>query len=717
MSAIDLSRLLPVVYRLRDAERHGPLVALLELIDEQAELIRDDIEGLWDDMFIETSRSWVIPYIGDLVANVPLHPVVRGPRADVARTIYYRRRKGVEPMLEELAGDVTGWGAHVVATFELLGWSQNLNHVRLQRAPESPFPGHIYPPAVDRVGPVNLRTLDAVNRIAGPFEWTTHTVDVRRMANGVGRYGIKKVAFFLWRLQAFPLVKATAHRVATADPLRYTFSSLGNPAPLFTAAEPVPKSTELAGELNVRGPIRPMAFYGEPDLWYGPGKSFSIAGVPVGDLICKDLGAWAAPPANKVAVDVSRGRIMFGTGKSPAADPVVDYRYGFSGELGGGPYKRERRRETPAGEPPLPLPRGQVDPVGDPDGWSDAAPLLVAKSGAPFTSLSAALTAWITAPVSAAGRVIIQIEDSATYVLPAGLTIPATTAGRELRIQAKNGERPTLVGDVAVAGTQLSHLTLDGLLISGQLALQGELVDLEIRHCTLVPGNTLGVDGDPLQPTTASLLGTTTTGRQAITIERSILGPIRLPADQHELAISDSIVDAPAGGANRIAIAAPGGGNNPGPGPETSIVGSTVFGRVNVRALTLGSDSIFFAGPLLCERRQVGCLRFSYLDTESSTAPRRYRCQPDLAIQNAPPADKALVELRVQPWFTSVRYGEPGYAQLARSGPCEIATGAEDGSEMGAFSFLRQPQREANLRLRLDEYLPFGLEPGLVHVT
>ena len=34
---------------------------------------------------------------------------------------------------------------------------------------------------------------------------------------------------------------------------------------------------------------------------------------------------------------------------------------------------------------------------------------------------------------------------------------------------------------------------------------------------------------------------------------------------------------------------------------------------------------------------------------------------------------------------------------------------------MGAFSHLKQPQR--NLRLRLGEYLPFGLEPGLIYVT
>jgi hypothetical protein len=36
---------------------------------------------------------------------------------------------------------------------------------------------------------------------------------------------------------------------------------------------------------------------------------------------------------------------------------------------------------------------------------------------------------------------------------------------------------------------------------------------------------------------------------------------------------------------------------------------------------------------------------------------------------------------------------------------------------MGAFSSLKQPQREANLRLALDEYLRSGLDAGIFFVT
>lgn len=154
-----LFELLPAVHRIADAENGGQLQALLALINRQADDVGADVRQLWDDFFVETSQRWVVPYIGDLVGNIPLiDPDVRaaaataeslfadlfGPdlavrspvrtRADVARTIHYRRRKGTPAMLEELAGDVTGWGAKVVEFFQLLDWNQHLEHLRLECA-------------------------------------------------------------------------------------------------------------------------------------------------------------------------------------------------------------------------------------------------------------------------------------------------------------------------------------------------------------------------------------------------------------------------------------------------------------------------------------------------------------------------------------------------------------------------------------------------------
>jgi len=64
-----------------------------------------------------------------------------------------------------------------------------------------------------------------------------------------------------------------------------------------------------------------------------------------------------------------------------------------------------------------------------------------------------------------------------------------------------------------------------------------------------------------------------------------------------------------------------------------------------------------------------------------------------------------------------VGYGDAAYCQLSLRCAPEIRTGADDGAEMGAFHDLLQVQRRAHLRLRLDEYLRFGLEAGIMDAT
>ena len=71
----------------------------------------------------------------------------------------------------------------------------------------------------------------------------------------------------------------------------------------------------------------------------------------------------------------------------------------------------------------------------------------------------------------------------------------------------------------------------------------------------------------------------------------------------------------------------------------------------------------------------------------------------------------------VCPQFTARRYGRPGYAQLAETCAEEIKRGADDESEMGVFHDLFQPQREANLRARLEEYTPAGMDAGIIFVS
>jgi hypothetical protein len=176
--------------------------------------------------------------------------------------------------------------------------------------------------------------------------------------------------------------------------------------------------------------------------------------------------------------------------------------------------------------------------------------------------------------------------------------------------------------------------------------------------------------------------------------------------------------------AGRPALAGDGLGVQP--GPKTTLERVTMLGSTHIRELALASETIF-SEPVVAQRRQRGCTRFCYVPA-GSRVPRRYRCQPDVAlvqfaenrnttVDALTGAERSAVETRLTPTFTSIRYGEPGYAQLSRSCADEIRTGAEDGAEMGGFKRLQQPQREANLRTALEEYLRFGLEAGIFFVT
>ncbi len=104
------------------------------LLQEQVAIVGDDLAQFYDDLFIETCAPWVIPYIGDLIGYQSVQGIVAAidnPRAEVAHTISMRRRKGTVLVLEQLARDATGWGAHAVEFFQVLGdTAEYMKHIR-----------------------------------------------------------------------------------------------------------------------------------------------------------------------------------------------------------------------------------------------------------------------------------------------------------------------------------------------------------------------------------------------------------------------------------------------------------------------------------------------------------------------------------------------------------------------------------------------------------
>src|SRR5438067_10755239 len=221
-TAEEIYRLLPAVYRVRDAEQGGVLRELVDVIAGQVNVIAESLEQMYDDGFIETCAPWAAPYIGDLVGYRTLHgviPQLASPRADVANTIRYRRRKGTVSVLEQLAADVTGWPAHATEFFQLLAATQFMNHIRPQAAATA-----------------NLRDaahLELAGTFqAGAFDRFAHTAEMRRIASRSGRYNIPNVGIFLWRVQALRLSRSPLVDADGAG-LRYRFDALGTDARLF----------------------------------------------------------------------------------------------------------------------------------------------------------------------------------------------------------------------------------------------------------------------------------------------------------------------------------------------------------------------------------------------------------------------------------------------------------------------------------------------------
>lgn len=742
-----LFELLPAYLRELDGPDHlhaddppGPLQALLRIIEAQADTIDGDIVQLLNNAFIETCEPWVIPYIGDLVGVTPLFDESRirgadaaaelfgdltgpsfrpqiglGIRADVGKTVYYRLRKGTLPMLEELARDVTGWPAHAVEFFQRLQCSQWLrNHLR-------PF-CHQTP---------DIRSIEATDRVQGAFDPTFRTVDIRPFTQDEGRYGIRKIGFFLWRLRAYRMEGVEARRVAGAGDFRYHFSPLGQDAPLFSPRRREADEVGLATERHVPAPIRPTAFFEDlrrtlaqtpiPDFsdHYGlfnvfpgmvlapaPSMMIFIGGLPVppSRIRCRNLSAWTQPADDIVGIDVTSGRIALGPATvAAAADGVTVYHhYGFTSDIGGGPYRRRAWLVRP----------GLAALVLNVDG-----------SGAPntFATIGAALATW-----AGQGRpdCIIRIRDNRTYA--EALTIEPEDGGF-IAIEAADERRPHLLlnGALTITGSHDgATVTLSGLLIEGRVEIEGSLGRLRLLHTTLVPG--VSIAEPPQNPPEPSIsaagsdaLGDPLNTELRVEAAFSIMGPIRLPDHAEALVLLDCIVD----GLGTPAISGASANQS---GPPSRIERSTLRGRTELHEITLASETIF-DGLLACERHQVGCVRFSFVP-EGSLTPRRYRCQPDLAIRRAlesvgPLTPTEVAELqsrivaRVRPEYASEAYGQPAYLQLHLNSPAEIATGAEDESEMGVYCHLKQPQRAANLKRRLEEYLPFGLEPGLIFLT
>jgi hypothetical protein len=769
-----LYELLPPIYRMRDAEQGKVLEALLQVISEQVNLVEDDIGRLYDNWFIETCQEWVVPYLGDLVGYtpVPAADTPRGrrrnqllvPRREVANTIRNRRRKGTLALLELLAADVADWPARAVEAFRLLGFTQALNHQRPRRGQtmdlrqgdtldllDTPFTRSAHTVDVRRINSVHSQGRYNLPDIV-LFVWRLRSYAV----TGSPAYYQEAVT-------------------SKVGPHCYSFSILGNDTPLYMQPEPESDPTHIAEPFNLPVPIRRRLLADQKERLYGPQKSLQIwRGVKQGDTVLRepiparrivvaDLSQWHCytPRRRTVAVDPVLGRIAFPERQWPEHGVWVRYHYGFSMDLGGGEY--ERRLSQPE--------QAVIYPVGRQAAFKTINAALTQWQ-------NDSRQAPVTHAVIEIGDSGVYVEPLSIVLKPGQQSLQLRAANRKrpvIRLLDWQTDQPDAL---SITGAGGGRVTLDGLLVTGRgVHAGGDLAELTLRHTTLVPGWSLGHDCSPQRITGASLEITSpricvTIEHSivgAIQVDPALAHPIEdngrddgqdpacadpaggdFPKYTHAtrevvqaarcrgigrkerldpitICISDTIVDAT--GPDREALGAPG---CPVAHATVTFIRCTVFGRVQAHAVRLGENTIF-NGIMSVARRQIGCLRFCYVPQGSRT-PRRHACQPDRVIQSAteqwlaenpvrPLTDRLRAQLRqvremealrVAPRFNSVRYGHPAYCQLSSLAAVEITAGADDEAEMGVFHDLYQPQRSANLKTRLDEYIPAGMDVGVI---
>ena len=550
----DLYDLLPAIYRIRDAEEDGALAALTAVLAAEADVVDRDIQGLYDDLFIETCRPWVVPYIADLLDVRGLYAVAPGTasqRAYVANTIGYRRRKGTLAVLEQLAYDVTGWRAKAVEFFQLLATTQYAKHVRL---------ANVRP---------DLRDADGLELLDGPFARAAHSGEVRRIPSGRGRHNIPNIGLYLWRLQSYPIERGTARQIGPPVDERYTFNPLGLDEPLFNPPRTDTAIEDLAQEIDVPVELRRRALFDELEARRQaevenrtPAASYfrenepvfriftratptaAFVEVPADEILVADLSLWQLPPTSKqytpagsataqpkamsVAVDPKLGRITFPSGTGHGA-VEVDYAYGFSGDMGGGPYDRSSLVDA-----------SFAARVTWQAGVGKDVTLVPQQI---FANIGDAVTAWSSQPPGTAG--VIAVLDSRTYEETLAIDVPE---GSELLIVAADwpvrdvlGTPTRTIGEWVPQGRR-SHLAGD---ISGErVGARGERrprkprprgparrgrsdrrglgtsARLTVADCTLVPAE----GGLAVNSTNAS--GKRNAGLTVI-VERSICGPSR----------------------------------------------------------------------------------------------------------------------------------------------------------------------------------------------
>jgi hypothetical protein len=364
--------------------------------------------------------------------------------------------------------------------------------------------------------------------------------------------------------------------------------------------------------------------------------------------------------------------------------PIVDqYVYGFSGPVGAGPYPRTLPAPESGNDVDNFFGGGAIENLPG-QALGDLKPVVTIGSDGTDTGSRDSLTYQLrivnSSPIT--NTTIQAVDQTRPYVQILGDTngeatlTPTTDTASPHRFEVDGlwlGSKEDTVNDflVTVSGSADSGFDWD---------------EIVIRHTTFDPGGHRA-DGSRIATLTLAVTGHV----RRLVIARSILGPIDVRSvdggSVDEIVIVDSIIDATAT-TSQVAIHNPAG--------LVVMRGVTVLGDVRVERLE-ATDSLVM-GRLVVANTQDSCFRFSAASRgpdPRDPLPKQYHSFTDDPIEPF--------------FFTSLRFGDPGYAQLSRLAPQHILRGAENSSEMGAFSFMLNPIRLASVLAKVDEFGPVGM--------
>jgi hypothetical protein len=423
------------------------------------------------------------------------------------------------------------------------------------------------------------------------------------------------------------------------------------------------------------------------------------------------FGSWSEPkPFSSAGVpnllfDARRGRVNMPD--MPFGHRLfVTYGYAAPADIGGGPYDRDD--DLAALLPPTVTRHYAVS-------RSEAH----VSPPAVYGTFQDAVLHWNAAALP--GDVgLITILDSGAYDLPPmttikipqGATLVVAAATWPTRTSTSSysasGVWPWLRGgtiEVRGAGGT-SAFVLHGVALAGAIQITaapgpapaGGLGSCTFSHCTLraqLPG----------PPPPAAVQAMPGSPSLTITADRSIIDTVIMDVTCEGFSAEDCLFGANAAQQSVLAQ-----------GADATIKACTFKGVVQLR--TIEAENSIFMGPVNVLRRQEGCVRYSFVGLDEHV-PRRYRCQPDLAVVGLTDDDEIAAAVEsVTPTFRAVwylradsagtNYVDPDYLRLSDRCADEIRNGADDGGEMGGFHMLGTPQLVRNLEQAAEDFLRAG---------